>query len=197
MIGRVRGEVIERGGGHVVVDVGGVGYVVAVTVQAPFRVGERVDLFIHTAVRDDAISLFGFATKEENMLFDLLIGVPGVGPVKAMSILQTPASTFVELVARREPAGLARLPGVGKKTAERILVDLADKIAAIGTPAVRAPAPVAPTGALADLRSALVHLGFKDATAEASARAAVAALGEDAPLEALIREALSRSRPAG
>ena len=200
MIGRLRGTVIERGVTHLIVDVGGVGYLVGVTAQANFRTGEDVDLHIHTAVRDDAINLFGFSAREEKELFDLLIGVPGVGPVKAMGILQTPVSTFVELVARREPARLAKLPGVGKKTAERILVDLADKIAALGpalseAPSVRPAAPIRPSApAWDDLVSALVNLGFKEAIAEESARAALAELGPDAPLDALLRDALARNR---
>jgi Holliday junction DNA helicase RuvA len=117
--------------------------------------------------------------------------------------LQTPVPSFVELVARREPAKLAKLPGVGKKTAERILVDLADKIAALGAPA-GGPAPTspeppatAPSGppVLGDLVSALVNLGFKEAVAAESARAAVENLGADAPLDALLRDALARNRP--
>lgn len=200
MIGRIRGEVIDREAQRAVIDVGGVGYVVVVTPQAGLRIGDRVDLHVHTAVRDDAITLFGFVTREEKELFDLLLGVPGVGPVKAMSILQTPVATFVELVARREPGRLAKLPGVGKKTAERILVDLGDRIAALGPASAFAPAPAGPAPAagppvLGDLVSALVNLGYRETVAAESAQAAVAALGEDAPLEALLRDALSRNRP--
>lgn len=205
MIGRLRGKVWERTPQRIILDVGGVGYVVNVTTQVALRPGEQADLHVHTAVRDDAITLFGFATAEEKDLFDLLIGVPGVGPVKAMGILQTPVETFVELVARREPGQLAKLPGVGKKTAERILVDLADKVASIAPAAavmgVRLPAPAATTKrlegppVLADLVSALVNLGFKEATAVESAKASLEGLGESASLEDLLRDALARNRP--
>lgn len=207
MIGRLRGEVIERGAGEVVVDVGGVGYVVIVSAGLVARVGDRVDLYVHTAVREDAITLFGFASREERALFHLLLSVPGVGPVKAMGMLQTPVVAFVEMVARREAAKLARLPGVGKKTAERILVDLGDKIAALGPVPAGEPgraatlsAPAAPPSALsppvlADLVSALVNLGFKDSVALETARASLVELGEAASLEALLRDALARSRP--
>ena len=202
MIGRIRGEVIEREVGRVVVDVHGVGYVVHVGALLSVAPGEAVDLHVHTAVRDDAITLFGFATREEKAIFDLLLGVPGVGPSNAMGILQTPLSSFVELVPRREPGQLAKLPGVGKKTAERILVDLGDKIAALGSS--RAPpaaarsrgTPVAP-GVVGDLVSALVNLGFKNDLAEELARSAVEVHGEEAALDVLLREALARRPQAG
>lgn len=203
MIGRIRGEVIERSVGRLVIDVNGVGYVVHVSALVSFPVGERVDLHVHTAVRDDAITLFGFASRPEKELFDLLLAVPGVGPVKAMGILQTPVETFVELVARREPARLAKLPGVGKKTAERIMVDLADKIAALGAEgppvvvAVSSSGGASPPSApvAADLISALVNLGFKEAVASEVARGSIEALGEEAALDDLLRDALSRARP--
>lgn len=201
MIGRLRGEVIERTAPRLVIDVGGVGYVVTVTAQVNPRLGERIDLHVHTAVRDDAITLFGFASREEKELFDLLIGVSGVGPVKAMSMLQTPVATFIELVARREPAQLAKLPGVGKKTAERILVDLGDKIAALGPapltarPAVAAATVLSGPPVVADLVSALINLGFRDNVARETAQASLSALGEDAALDALLRDALARNRP--
>ena len=141
MIGRLRGEVIERAATTLVVDVHGVGYVVTVTPQSPFRVGEQVDLHVHTQVREDAISLYGFADPLEREVFDLLIGVPNIGPAKAMGILQTPAASIIQMVAQREPGKLAKLPGVGKKTAERLLVDLVDKMASLGPAAagVRLP----------------------------------------------------------
>lgn len=203
MIGRLRGEIIERLAQQVIVDVHGVGYLVTVSPQAELRVGSACDLFVYTAVRDDAINLFGFLSREEKELFDLLIGVPGVGPVKAMNILQTPVANVVEMVAAREPARLAKLPGVGKKTAERLLVDLADKIAALGVPTgsaasgpvKAAPAPLSGPPVLADVVSAMVNLGFKEAIAAEAAKASVDALGAEAPLDALIRDALVRSRP--
>jgi len=200
MIGRLRGEVIDRTATQLVVDVHGVGYLVRVTSQSTFRLGESVDLYVYTQVRDDAINLYGFASPVERELFDLLIGVPNIGPVKAMSILETPAITFIELVLKREPGKLAKLPGVGKKTAERILVDLSDKLsgvkgapAAAGSVAGLASTP-RPAGVAGDLVSALVNLGFREDVATATAGAAIEALGEDAGLEALLRKALSGSR---
>lgn len=200
MIGRLRGEIIDRTASQLVVDVGGVGYVVTVSAQTTFRMGEKVDLHIHTQVRDDAISLYGFADPVERELFNLLISVPNIGPAKAMGILKTPAITFIELVLKREPGKLAKLPGVGKKTAERILVDLGDKLSGHGAPAaagakgaaLASSAPTRPAGVLGDLVSALVNLGFREDVASATAQAAVEALGEDAGLEALLRQALAK-----
>lgn len=202
MIGRLRGEVLERTATSLIVDVQGVGYVVTVTPQTPFRVGEQVDLHIHTQVRDDAISLYGFADPLEREVFDLLIQVPGVGPAKAMGILKTPATSFIQMVLERQPGKLAKLPGVGKKTAERLLVDLADKMTALRPAGMTIPEPATsgprttarPTGVVGDVVSALVNLGFKDDAALAAAKAAAEKLGEKAGLEALLREALSKPR---
>lgn len=202
MIGRLRGVVIDRTANQLVVDVNGVGYVVTVSTQSTFRIDEKVDLYIHTQVRDDAINLYGFAEPVERELFDLLIGVPNIGPAKAMGILQTPAITFIELVLKREPGKLAKLPGVGKKTAERILVDLSDKLTGVrGAPAgaklpavAAATAPTRPAGVAGDLVSALVNLGYREEVANTSAQAAIEELGEDAGLEALLRKALSGNR---
>lgn len=198
MIGRLRGEVIERTATSVLVDVNGVGYQVNVTIQCPFRVGERVDVHIHTNVREDAIQLFGFADAIEREVFHHLIGVQSVGPVKAMGILQTPVADFIELVLRREPARLAKLPGVGKKTAERILLDLYDKLAAL-RPSLTVVgestnSSLPSSGVAKDLLSALVNLGYREAVAEQTASAALGRLGEDAPLETLIKDALTNGR---
>ncbi len=198
MIGRIRGEVIDRTGNAVVVDVGGVGYVVTVTVHAQIRLGERVDLFVHTHVREDALHLYGFRERLEREVFDMLIQVPNVGPVKAMQILQTPVRDLIALVAKRDARALAKLPGVGKKTAERLLIDLADKVQGIGPGAGLAVPPggsgFGTTQVERDLYSALLNLGFKDAVAADSTRRSIAHLGEDAGLEALLKDALATRR---
>ncbi len=198
MIGRLRGEVIDRSATSILVDVQGVGYQVHVTAQCPYRIGERIDVHIHTNVRDDAIQLFGFADAIEREVFHYLIGVQSVGPVKAMAILQTPVADFIELVLRREPARLAKLPGVGKKTAERILIDLYDKLQnlapSIAASTENTPSNLPASAVAKDLMSALVNLGYRGAVAEETAAAAIARLGEDASLEALIKDALSKGR---
>ena len=198
MIGRLRGTVLERTVDQLTVDVGGVGYVVRVTPQSPHGVGETVDLHIHTQVREDAINLYGFADPRERTVFHLLIGVPNIGPVKAMQILQTPVDQVIERVVRREPGPLAKLPGVGKKTAERMIVDLADKLASLGPSEAFVPSDrrsVDAGGTLRDLVSALVNLGFRTPAAEEMAKATLAQHGDQAPLESLLRAALTEGPP--
>ena len=195
MIGRIRGEVIDRTANSVVVDVGGVGYVLTVSAHAQIWLGERVDLFVHTHVREDALHLYGFRERIERDVFDMLITVPNVGPVKAMQILQTPVGDLVALVSKRDARGLAKLPGVGKKTAERLLVDLADKLQGVGpSRAIPTSTAFGDTQVERDLYSALVNLGFKDAIAAESTRRSIAKLGEDAGLEALLKDALTGHR---
>lgn len=195
MIGRLRGRVLERTASAVVVDVHGVGYVVQVTSQTRLLEGTDVDLHIHTHVREDAITLFGFAEPVARQLFHLLIGVPGIGPVKAMGILETPVAEFAQLVLHREVGRLAKLPGVGKKTAERIVVDLADRIAGLG-PLAEPSAPVASASGRveADLASALVNLGFPAARATELAQAVIEEMGPDHDLQSLLKAALALAR---
>lgn len=205
MIGWLKGHVLERTATRVLLDVNGVGYDVHVTVQNPVRNGEEAELFIHTNVREDALQLFGFADRRERELFHLLIGVPNIGPVKAMQILQTPVDDFLKMAAERDAGRLAKLPGVGKKTAERLLVDLADKLGALGPPGA-ADAPIPPTAGASpkeDLVSALVNLGYREHQAEEAADFALAQAaaepgdgsGEDRPIHELVRIALGALRP--
>ncbi|MCB9653184.1 MAG: Holliday junction branch migration protein RuvA [Deltaproteobacteria bacterium] len=201
MIGRLRGEVIERAAGMVVIDVHGVGYVVSVSASAHLPVGTNVDLHVYTHVREDALQLFGFGTALEREVFNHLITVPNVGPVKAMAILATPAEEIVRTVAQRNAAKLAKLPGVGKKTAERLLVDLAEKfdglLPSVGGVEGAAQAPVLDalaTTANSDVVSALVNLGFKPSVAEEAAKLAVSRRGADVDLSVLVKEALASLR---
>lgn len=197
MIGWLRGRVHERTATRILVDVGGVGYDVFVTVQNPARLGEEVELFIHTHVREDALQLFGFADRRERELFHLLIGVPNIGPVKAMQILQTPVDEVVRMASERDAARLAKLPGVGKKTAERLLVDLADKLGTLAAPGEEAPSRAAgvPGSVRDDVVSALVNLGYREGAAEEAANAVVEELGDDRPIHELVRGALGALRP--
>ncbi len=196
MIGWLRGEVIERHEGSLVLNVQGVGYEISINAQNTARLGQTVDLHIRTVVRQDAIILFGFSSTLERDVFDLLIGVPSIGPVKAMGILGVAAADFVEMVQRRELARLSKLPGVGKKTAERILLDLPDKLIAL-RPNTSSPIPVQPrlaSSRMRDLVSGLVNLGYRDAVAEEVAQKVIEKLGEATSLEDLLREALSTGR---
>lgn len=199
MIRRLRGEVIERTATSVTIDVNGVGYHVTVTKRASFPIGSKVDLHVHTHVREDALLLFGFTDPLEREIFDLLITVPTVGPVKAMGILETAPEEIVEHVRKKDLARLSKLPGVGKKTAERLVVDLADKIASLTPPGTAARSsdsqPPVPIGAREDLTSALVNLGFRPAAANDAAERAIERAGAQAGLEILLREALTQLTP--
>jgi holliday junction DNA helicase RuvA len=137
MIALVAGEVAVRRGDHVVVSCGGVGYRLAVsaeTLRHVPRVGESTTLFTHLVVREDALSLYGFATEEERDLFLLLLGVQSVGPKMALAVLSggTPRE-LLGAVAGGDTARLVAVPGIGKRTAERIIVELREKVAGKAT----------------------------------------------------------------
>lgn len=195
MIRRLRGTVIERALTAAVVDVHGVGYGLTVLARSAEMVpGAEVDLHVYTHVRDDAIQLFGFQGALDLQLFELLITVPTVGPVKAMAILETRPEDFVAQVRLKDLPRLAKLPGVGKKTAERIVVDLFDKLAQIEISPSRRPALRA-VGPREDLVSALINLGFRPGQAEEAADRAIERGGEKADLQQLLKEALTQLAP--
>ena len=195
MIARLWGRLRERGSEDVVVDVGGVGYQVFVsarTLTALPAEGTEVDLFTVTHVREDALQLFGFADAGERALFQLLQSVSGIGPRLALNILSgTDSAELREAIRRRDLVRLTRIPGVGKKTAERLSVELADKIAAL--PEER---PVRRSAGAHDVAeqaaSALVNLGFRPQEAEAAVEAAVRA--GSLQLADVVREALRSTR---
>ncbi|MGF1509178.1 MAG: Holliday junction branch migration protein RuvA [Myxococcota bacterium] len=190
MIAWLKGRVRDRRPTRLVLDVHGVGYAVTVTVQNPAREGQEVELHVHTHVREDTLQLFGFLDPDERRLFDLLLTVPNIGPVKAMQVLQTSVSDFVAIVVQRDVGRLAKLPGVGKKTAERILLDLADKVMGIGVGT--APAPLEPASqARADLVSALLHLGYREAPAVEAAESVLTEAADES-LQEQLRRALVR-----
>ncbi|HWK25323.1 MAG TPA: Holliday junction branch migration protein RuvA [Solirubrobacter sp.] len=190
MIALLSGEVAVRRGDHVVVSCGGVGYRLAVsaeTLRHVPRVGESTTLFSHLIVRDDALQLYGFATEEERDLFLLLLGVQGVGPKMALAVLSGgPPRELLSAVAAGDTARLQAVPGIGKRTAERIVVELREKVGApTEEPIVitRADEP----HALA--REGLLGLGFSAAEIDTLLRNAAG----DTP-EALIAHALKESR---
>ncbi|MBI2377758.1 MAG: Holliday junction branch migration protein RuvA [Deltaproteobacteria bacterium] len=195
MIRRLRGKVVERSVGEIVIDVGGVGYLVSVPKSAHYELGAELTLSIYTHVREDTLALFGFSDATGLTLFEYLITVPTIGPVKAMGILETPPQEFISLVRAKDARRLAQLPGVGKKTAERIVIDLYDKLEAIAGPSNR-PVVLATGGSslMFDLVSALTNLGFRPQVAEESAKKAIEKLGKTAKLEELLKEALASRR---
>ena len=176
MIGSLRGQLLRKAPQEVLVEVGGVGYRVHVPVSTFYRLGEagaEVRLFVHTHVREDTFALFGFATEAEQALFERLIGVAGVGPRVALSILSgIEADELLIALRQADLARLTRIPGVGKKTAERLVVELKDKVAAL-LPSAPAAAWEPGTGVKTDLVSALCNLGYSRPDAEKAAERAV------------------------
>ncbi len=163
MIGSVRGRVIARGSDHVVVEVGGVGYKVFVPRQPD---GDDALLFTHHVVREDGQFLFGFATREELALFELLTSVSGVGPRAALALLSVSRpGDLAAAIASGDSAALARAPGVGKKTAERLIVDLRGKVARVAEGVLPSAMPIEDEAA-----AALVALGYTPAEAATALR---------------------------
>ncbi len=196
MIARLAGKVAEKGADHVVLDVGGVGYLVhlsAVTLSSLPPQGGDVALRTFTNVRQDAIELFGFATEDEEAVFRALIDVKGVGPRAAQNILSgIDARELAQAVAGGDVARLTKVPGIGKKTAERLVVELKEKLALLARAA--GPGKARPgAGVLEQLRQALVNLGYKPPQADAAADA-LRDEAEGKRLDELLREALKRLR---
>ena len=199
MIAQLRGTLADKRPNQVLVDVGGVGYLVHIPVSTFYALGDlhsNVTLLIHTQVREDAISLYGFLSSREKHLFELLISASGVGPVLALKILSgMSVDDLIPAVRAGDLVRLTRIPGVGRKTAERMVVELRDKLAAMGTPET-ARQPVATTGAAADVVSALLNLGYEQHAAEQAVERA-GANGAPGSFEALLRATLQQlSAPA-
>ncbi len=174
MIAHLRGKLIHKEPGQAIVEAAGVGYDVAISVPtftALPSLGAETALYIHTQVSDDAIALFGFLEREEKRLFERLITVSGVGPKLAIKMLSglSPERT-VQAIRAQDHAQLTRIPGVGKKLAERLVVELKDKLEDFAV----APAPTAVRGAaVEDVLSALVNLGYQRPAAEKAIQQAV------------------------
>ncbi len=195
MIGRLSGIVLEKRPDRALVDASGVGYELHVplgTFASLPGVGERASLHVHTHVREDAILLFGFATAEEKALFERLLTVAGIGPKLALAVLSgLPLPELVGAIAAQNVKRLSSIPGVGKKLAERLGLELKDKVAGIvpvSSPAASEPASTF-GGLLEDAVGALLNLGYRKPQAEAAVKAAVDAVGE-ADLPALLSAAL-------
>jgi holliday junction DNA helicase RuvA len=178
VIAHLRGRLLRKDMQEAVVDVGGVGYRVTIPLSTFYRLGadgDEVSLLTYTHVREDALALYGFLTGREQALFERLIAVSGVGPKLAVNILSgIEAPELVDALRTSDVTRLTRIPGVGKKTAERLVLELKDKMEGLAVPS---EAPAAPRGGPKDdLLSALLHLGYSRPEAE---RAADRALRED------------------
>ena len=193
MIGLLSGKVIDKDFSSCLIDVNGVGYEVLIPLSTFDKLplgDERATLYIHTAVREDAITLFGFATREEKKLFQQLIGVSGVGGKLALNVLSAmPASSFCAAVASGDAKSLSRINGVGKRTAERLIVELKGKLSDIDP----AAAPPVDNSAAADAAAALEQLGFRKDAVNKTVNALLAELPPaECTTEHLIRAALLR-----
>ncbi len=201
MIGHLSGRLLHKSPEQIVVDVNGVGYCVQVPLSTFYdlpETGGAVSLHIHTHVREDALQLYGFRTAEERGLFLLLLTVNGVGPRLAVSILSgIHPDELRQVLMNRDHRRLQAVPGVGRKIAERIVLELRDRCKPPGGRDVEAAAPGPDGGAYADALSALMNLGYRAAEAEKALSKARSALGERAPLEQLLKEALKSMAAAG
>jgi Holliday junction DNA helicase RuvA len=193
MIAQLAGALAYKSPEHLVVDVQGVGYQVLVSLNSFYRLpepGAAVRLLIHTHVREDALQLYGFIDREEKELFLLLTSVSGIGPRLALNILSgRPTPELLDALEAGDLVRLVAIPGVGKKTAERLVVELRDKIKLVKG-ARGADDGRRATGLEAEAVSALVNLGYRHNEAERAVKAACAAGASD--IEAVIRTALKR-----
>jgi len=182
LIARLRGRVVARTTNGIVVDVGGVGYLVQAT-PSVHRLGDgEITIETYTHVREDALQLYGFASATERELFELLLGVNGVGPKVALAIVAgSPPAELTRAIAREDTARFEAIPGIGRKTAQRVVLELKEKL---GTVHDAAAAPVDPTA-----RDALVQLGWSLVEAEL----ALADVDETLPVQEQLRHALRRA----
>ena len=197
MIAHLRGRILEKYPNRIVIDVNGVGYDVFVPLSTFYGLGDpgaAIALRIHTHVREDAFLLYGFATLLEQELFERLIGVSGIGPKVALAVLSgIEPQEFIRAIERGDLARLTAIPGVGKKTSERIVLELKDRLPRAQTAAVAAGVAVPEAPALRDdVVSALVNLGYHRPLAEKAAEAAITTIGSasDASFERALKQAL-------
>ena len=201
MIAFLRGTLLEKHPNQAIVDIAGVGYDVQIpvsTFSALADVGSEVKLRIHTHVREDALLLFGFVTEDEKTIFEKLISISGIGPKLAITVLSgLPTSDLVTAIRNGEVQRLVRIPGVGKKTAERMILELREKLDMVagGAPAATTGKPAgAALGVIdQDVLSALINLGCQRAAADAAVRKAKEQ-GVGAEFEPLFRRALELVR---
>jgi len=197
MIGRLRGQLVEKRPTELLLDVGGIGYEALIPLSTFAKlpeVGDQVTLITHLHVREDLLQLYAFAAATERRLFRLLLTVSGIGPKLALAILSgLSVAQFQEAVTASDAERLQAIPGVGKRTAERLVVELRDRLSADDVSAQDAATAAALGCSGATLRDAvatLTTLGYSTAAAQRATRRALKELGHDPELEQLIRSAL-------
>ncbi|MFA6956117.1 MAG: Holliday junction branch migration protein RuvA [Thermoanaerobaculia bacterium] len=194
MIGYLEGPIQSLEPDRVVILAGGVGYLVNIPLSTYYKLeGTKIaTLQIHMHVREDALALYGFSTGEEKITFEKLIAISGIGPRLAQVILSGIAvHELAAAVATGDVRRLSSIPGVGKKTSERLCLELRDKLAFGVAPESKSPLPVRSTTG-DDAVSALVNLGYKPSVAEGAVKASREALGDDVEFSKLLRSALSK-----
>ena len=195
MIAHLRGKLLSKKASHVVIEAAGVGYGVSIPVSTFYELGDTgsdTALHIYTHIREDALSLYGFRTEQEKSLFEKLIGVSGVGPKLAITILSgLETSELIPAIQKGNIERLVHIPGVGRKTAERLILELKDKLAnLVLETAASATSPAAVAGGVEDdVLSALVNLGYARPAAENALREARAE-SPDGDFERLLRGSL-------
>lgn len=194
MIAYLHGNLIHKSPMSVIIDVNGVGYLAYIPLSTYYGlpdIGVVVALKIHTHVREDEIRLFGFATAEEKTVFEKLIGISNVGPKTALAIVSgLSVKDFVTAVATGDIARLSSIPGVGRKTAERLVLEMKDKLKDLGVTETYLPTSAEGGGVMDDALSALLNLGYKKPQAELALKNAFANAQGKKDLEYLIRECL-------
>jgi Holliday junction DNA helicase RuvA len=197
VIGRLSGTLLEHSPGEILLDVGGVGYALQIPLSTFYALTDRaqatVTLHVHTHVREDALSLYGFATREERTMFTRLIAISGIGPRVALAILSgIGVEELAEAVMNGDRARLQRIPGIGRKTAERLLLELGDRLKPPKRYAAAAVGATTTAGGKVrtDAVSALVNLGYPEDVAARAVSTAESSLGPDPSLEDLLRSAL-------
>ncbi|MBN2429479.1 MAG: Holliday junction branch migration protein RuvA [Deltaproteobacteria bacterium] len=194
MIARLTGKIVYKSIDHLIVDVGGVGYRLIIPLSTYYALPdqETVSFFVYTSVREDAIHLYGFLDNLEKEFFALLISVSGVGPRLAVNILSNIAAAKLgNAIEEGDIQRLTAIPGIGKKTAERLVLELREKVKRLGLagyPAGIRKEPFSPTQVLEDAVSALVNLGYKESQAKKALKAIEAA--ETASVETILKSAL-------
>jgi Holliday junction DNA helicase RuvA len=197
VIAHISGTLAQKIPGEVVIDVRGIGYQVFIPLNVFYRlpeVGSLVSLQIHTHVREDALQLFGFEDAAEKQIFLLLLGVSGIGPKLAINVLSgIPAQELSRALKEGDQVRLVAIPGVGRKLAERMIVELRDKLATLAPAGMESARGDGGSQLLLDAVSALVNLGYKRAEAEKTVRE-VLKRGEHS-LEQVLKETLRRMSP--
>jgi Holliday junction DNA helicase RuvA len=198
MYAYIRGKLIQATPTHATLEAGGIGYLIAVPAnlfaQLP-GAGAEVLMYTSLQVREDSQTLYGFLSSLERDLFEVIIGVSGIGPKTGLNVIgHLPPHELHEAIAGRDIATLCKVPGIGKKTAERLILDLRDKIdSAVGTPlaqfAIALPKDPA-TQRIQDAMGALINLGYNQITAQKAIKKTLQEISEDADLAALISAAL-------